>query len=138
MRATVIADASFCPKTKAAGWAAWITPDVGVRIQRAGKFLERPDDNNMAEAWAAMNGVAHAYRIGARVILLQSDCLAVGRMVSKGAYGYPAVRMTHFPDADIRFRHVRGHTTLGDRRSYVNRWCDAEAKRHMREVRDAL
>jgi hypothetical protein len=33
----------------------------------------------------------------------------------------------------IQFRHVKAHTRAQDARSWVNRWCDREAKIKMRE-----
>lgn len=38
---------------------------------------------------------------------------------------------------DLQLRHVRGHRH-GPSRQWVNRQCDAIAKRHMRERRDAI
>lgn len=138
MRATVITDASFCPKTKAGGWACWITPDVGTRVKLSGKFQNLPESATFAELWSAYNGLAVAYKMGARVILLQSDCMTVGTAISKpnGKHGFGPFRDEHIPDAVVQFRHVKGHTNDPAARSYVNRWCDAEAKRHMRELRD--
>jgi len=40
------------------------------------------------------------------------------------------------PDAVLEYRHVKGHTRTKDGRSYVNRWCDKAAKRHMRKQRE--
>ncbi len=36
----------------------------------------------------------------------------------------------------LRFyvRHIKGHTTLAEPRFYVNRWCDEEARRLMRQA----
>ena len=39
-------------------------------------------------------------------------------------------------DHGLRFyvRHVRGHATLAEPHFYVNRWCDEEARRLMRQA----
>ena len=34
--------------------------------------------------------------------------------------------------AIIEFRHVKAHSGVKDKRSYVNEWCDAEAKKQLR------
>lgn len=135
MRATVITDASFCPDTKACGWAAWIAPDLGERHRASGRFKDIAGDVNVAEVRAAINGITLAYRIGARIILIQSDSVAVASAIKKGKWGWAEARTLHFPDATVNYRHVKGHTNIQDARSFVNRWCDKEAKRHMKEMR---
>lgn len=36
--------------------------------------------------------------------------------------------------ATIEFRHVKAHSGVDDKRSYVNEWCDKEAKRRLRTI----
>jgi ribonuclease HI len=141
MRATVITDASHCSRTKAGGWAAWIAYDGGNKGRHAGAFRERPQDSGIAELQAVFNGLWIAYNAGARDILVQTDCMSVVHAIKgMGPYAelYRAARREYFPDAAIRSRHVKGHSGIQDSRSYCNRWCDAEAKRHMRKQRDEL
>lgn len=137
MKATVIADASFCPETKAAGWAVWIAADNG-KHKTSGRFKAQPISSGAAEVLAALNGIVLAYAMGARDILIQSDCIEVGSMVTKGKWDYAMIRSTRFPDAKVRYRHVKGHTKDEAARSWVNRWCDEEAKKHMKEQRREL
>lgn len=148
-RATVTADASFCPDTKAAGWAVWINvnwPDGRhMRIKKGGLFKERPPSSAWAEAQACWNGIFLAYGAGARDILVQNDCLSVVR--GCGGFGhtmvnaYKGARETYWPDAVLAWRWVKGHTggkcpQGGDnRRFFVNEWCDSEAKKYMRRQR---
>lgn len=138
MRATVTTDASFCVDTKACGWAAWIAPDVGDRFQVSGQFKDRVGDVNVAEVRAAINGIALAYRIGARTILIQSDSVAVAAAMKRGKWRWKEARERHFPDAEVQYRHVKGHTNSNDAQSFVNRWCDREARKHMKEMRRAI
>lgn len=133
MRATVITDASWCPKTKAGGWAAWISGISKPAIKKSGEFQTHPTTSNHGEILAALNGIAVAYQRGARGILLQSDCLGVQSAMDKPIW--KNARALHFPDAHVRYRHVKGHTSIGDARSYVNRWCDSEARTHMLSMR---
>lgn len=142
MRATVIADASFCSTTKAAGWAVWVAYDGGAKEKRSGVFRDRPPNSGIAELQAALNGIWLAYQHGARDILIQTDCESVVHAIkgANNAYGalWRDARDKYFPQAVIRARHVRGHTRVQDSRSWCNRWADAEAKRHMRTQREEL
>lgn len=130
VRATVITDASWCPQTKAGGWASWVTMSSG-RIKRAGLFKELAGTPTQAELWAALNGIWYAVEAGATDILVQTDCQGVVDQINKATI--PDLR--YFKGLNIIARHVRGHTKVDDSRSFVNRWCDTEAKVHMRKQR---
>lgn len=137
-RATIITDASFCSRTKAGGWAAWIAYDGGTKGRHSGMFRSRPPNSGIAELQAVLNGIWIAYQNGADDILVQTDCTAVVHAVrGVGAYGkeYLAAKVAHFPKAVVRAKHVRGHTSVADSRSWCNRWADTEAKKHMRKQR---
>jgi ribonuclease HI len=143
-KATVITDASWCPHTNAGGWAAWINvnyPGGGhQRLNRSGNFNKLVESSTWAEAYAAWNGIWLAYQMGARDILVQTDCLELvqrnGRPSSvKGASELNCAKEAYWPDARLRWRHVRGHTSGDDRRSWVNNWCDREARKYMRQQR---
>jgi ribonuclease HI len=138
MRATVIADASFCSRTKAGGWAVWVAYDGGTKGQHSGMFRSRPPSSGIAELQAVLNGLWIAHQNGARDILIQTDCMSVVHAINGvGAYAklYRDAHTKHFADATVRAKHVKGHTTIADARSWCNRWCDTEAKRHMRKQR---
>lgn len=134
-RATVIADASFCPMTRAGGWAVWINVNWANgnhrRIQQSGVFHTRAVNSTEAERWAAYNGIWIAYKVGARDILIQTDCLSV--VVGE----HSATFKKMWPDARIKWKHVKGHNlhNVQDRRTWVNNWCDKHAKRRMRAQR---
>jgi ribonuclease HI len=144
-KATVITDASWDSRTLAGGWAAWIRID-GVQgpIKGSGPLLKQPDQADTAEIMAAINGIYLARSRGAGAILLQTDCVLVVSMIRQTAKQKQMIRWNDYADrADINLgsltaKHVKGHTRVDDARSYVNRWCDSEAKRHMRVVRSRL
>lgn len=129
MRATVIADASWCPQTHAAGWACWIAGDGFKSKGFSGPVHKLCDSSNEAELQAVAIGVGLAHQLyGATNILVQSDCTHVEK---------------HFrplcpPGLTLRYKHVKGHTTIKDSRSWANRWCDREAKNNMRYLRALL
>lgn len=127
-RTTLIADASWCPDTRAGGWAVWVTVNKDGEVFRhnaKGRFKECPASALEAEVWALENGIYVARTKGAGPILAQSDCT--------GALGQLRRRYS-----DITFRHVKGHTKNQDSRSWVNRWCDRHARRQMKAHRQLL
>lgn len=143
MRATVISDASYCPETKAGGWAVWATLDGKERARQSGAFKTRPPSVNYAELWAALNGLVIARNMGAVEVLLQTDSLSVVQWINgKGGdhmrKHVAALLRTHAPGLTVRAKHVKGHTTHAEPRFWCNRWCDAEAGKHMRRQRKEL
>ena len=139
MKATVITDASFCHETKAGGWAAWIAYDGGTKEKQSGNFRSRPPNSGVAELQAALIGIWFAYKNGAREILIQTDCMSVVHAVQQrsGPYAskYREAQLEHFKDAKVRCKHVKGHSSTQDARSWCNRWCDEAAKIQMRKQR---
>lgn len=133
MRATVITDASFCHKTLASGWAAWITLDTKERIQKSGTFRDHPTSNTHAEQLAMFNAVTLAYLKGARDVLVQSDCLAVVKHSPAFRPRFEEVRLKHFPDCQVQFRWVPGHAGTDEPRLFAQDWCDRESRAIMRE-----
>lgn len=137
MRATIITDASWCPNTRAGGWAAWVTLESKERLRHHGPFRTQPQSSNEAELWASLNGIVLAYAAGARSLLVQSDCNHVV-LKATASEAYRTMRPLKFPEAEVRFRHVKGHTSHAGARYWVNRWCDRNARRHMRDQRKEL
>ena len=136
LAATVNCDASFCPHTKAAGWAVWIAVDGGVKHKQSGRFKHSPRTSNEAEFWAMLNGLwiaVHTY--GVTHALIQGDCRgALDKIMRR-----PVVVRNICDKVDhavsIRTKWVKAHTTTSDARSWVNDWCDRQAKRHMESER---
>jgi len=138
MKATVITDASFCPDTASAGWAAWVAYDKG-KIKQYGAFKRKPKDSAQAELWAAINGIAIASKAGAKKILLQTDCQQVVDLINREKDKvYQALALAKITDKPtIDAIHVKGHTNKSGARFWVNRWCDEKAGIVMREQRAA-
>lgn len=145
---TIFTDASFCAKTHAAGWAAWIKHQ-GKTMKFGGTPVSYIINSNHAEFVAAVNGIflAIKYVPEVKTLHLVSDCDRV--VMAIGAGRSPSValveerkicdfifELVNEHKVTIKSRHVRAHVRKGDRRNYVNNWCDAEAKRHMRHMRD--
>lgn len=144
VRATVITDASFCHRLKAAGWAGWVRIDGQPLIKEAGRLTPCATSTE-AEVKAALNGAWVAGRAGATHVLIQSDCMAVLHLIN-GRTKSPTLRQLwaefrRLPlCAGLRVtgRHVKGHGPVIDRRTFVNDWCDREAGYHMRQQREEL
>lgn len=89
---------------------------------------------------AAINGIWLAHTAGASRILLQTDCMAVIQTLSGSIYNerlrliWEKARL-RYQFGGIETRHVKGHTQVADKRSWVNRWCDREAGKYMRAQR---
>lgn len=129
--ATVIADASFCPDTRAGGWACWVSHQ-GPAVKKAGRFHRLPKNSTEAEAWALLNGIWYAARLGATHILGQSDCkMAMVSIERRKSY-------KGIPFEELVLRHVKGHSRRTEPRFYVNNWCDREARKVMRKWRNEL
>lgn len=142
-RATVIADASFCSQTRAAGFAVWIRMDtMGEPIKHHGTFKTAPTNSTEAEVWAALNGVAIARSHGATDVLVQSDCTSVVIAMTSPE---TMRKITALPEAAevleglrVQGRHVKGHTRGDTAARWVNNWCDTYAKLAMRKQRKSL
>lgn len=130
LRATVNVDASFCPRTRAAGWACWIAIDGGQKIKWSGKFHRRPKTSTEAELWAMLNGVWLAASAKVTHILVQGDCLAALNKLQRRDLD---ARLPHA--VSITTKHVKAHTDTASPRTWVNDWCDKAAKKHMMEQR---
>ena len=122
--ATITVDASFCPHSRCAGYAIWISYDKGPS-RYTGRFKRKPKNSTQAEKWAILNGLTIAKKLGFKKVSLNSDCKP-----AMSGNGWCDDEMT------VRYRHVKAHTSNAEPRFYVNRWADKHAKRHMRAWRD--
>lgn len=139
---TVNTDASYSHQRNAAGYAFYIICDL-FKIQKGGMFKKMPKNAMEAEMMCIANAL-HTILVQkelpkCKIIVINSDCLFCFPLVSKkskNAIGRAIYRILR----DLRkrlgmpkfeFRHVKAHTNVQDARSFVNRWCDAEAKRWM-------
>ncbi|RQT26124.1 ribonuclease HI [Burkholderia contaminans] len=146
MLVTIIADASWDPETGAGGYGYWSVSQRG-RRSGGGALKSLARNNNVAEMMAVVNGVhmafAHQIAMHGDSLLAQTDCQAAilafegkrllsidERMIVEGLN-----RLINANQADIRFKHVKGHTRGEVPRLWVNNHCDELAKTGMREAR---
>lgn len=70
-------------------------------------------------------------------IVAQTDCThVIWRFENERSTATNSV-LGYLRDAglSLRFKHVKAHSGAEDKRSYVNRWCDTNARREMRVIR---
>lgn len=74
---TIITDASYCPRTHCAGWAAWMVSDTQRSHIEGGQLKGTIEGSNVAELYAINNGIYVALRRGFISehdrVLIQSD-----------------------------------------------------------------
>lgn len=150
MLVTINTDASFHPQLKHGAYAFWAVCN-DFKITKSGVFKSKcfsPDD---AEAKCIINALTVILKAhtGITKIIVNTDSLNAIAILTKDIYHLKKYRVSVKMYAHIRqqyhlvlsskkcsveFRHVKAHSGTGDKRSYVNEWCDKEAKRQLRIV----
>jgi len=145
---TVNTDASFNSEYKIGGYAFYIVCDL-FKIQKSGYFKVNPKSPMEAEMMCMANAL---YTLAAQKelpstnwIIINSDCLFAFEKIklkSQNNLGKTVAQLlrkvriaTSYRDVikpKFEFRHVKAHNGSPDARSYVNEWCDREAKKWMR------
>lgn len=147
MKVTIITDASWCPKTKVAGYSGWIACERG-KIRFTGTLKSEVDSSNIAELMGLCNVVQRAGQEGyikrGDELLLQTDCMNTlhvfnGHREKPNAQEKLAINFLYglasTLNLKIKCKHVKGHTSINDARSITNRLCDKAAKSEMRKAR---
>jgi ribonuclease HI len=150
MRVTIIADASQCSETKVGGYGFWIVSRRG-KYAGSGVFKGSVAGASEAEMMSMVNALHMSIALGIAQkgddVLIQSDCMsAMALMQGRTRRVLPqyvsALERFRKLKADyslkVEFRHVRGHTDTGDRRSAAQRLADQRARAQMRAARKAL
>lgn len=145
---TINTDASFCPDTKAGGYAFYIRGD-DFKLTKAGSFKYKVKNPTDAEAKCIINAL-HTLSIQSLpqvdVIVINTDsktCIdhMSGLQPSK-LYGRGKALAHRIKNKcraeEVKFKHVKAHTGKNDSRSWVNEWCDQQAKVWMRKKRAEL
>lgn len=152
MNVTIIADASVCPDTGAAGYSFWIACERG-KEGKHGPMRELVRDSTEGEMMALLNGLHYAHKqlyiMPGDEVLLQSDCRnALEILKTFRKHKKPEVdklirfyhKLVKAAGVEVRFKHVKGHTKLAVKgaRFTVNRKCDKEARKGMKARRKLL
>lgn len=147
MRVTIIADASFCPQTGAAGYGWWTACERG-KQGGGGAIKDKVCSSSAAEMIALVNALDLSLRFnlvqGGDHILFQTDCMAAidaykGKRMELNKSERAAKKlfydMKRQHDLTYSFRHVKGHTNRTEARFVTNNLCDMRAKAGMRLAR---
>jgi ribonuclease HI len=147
MNITINTDASFCPITKASGYAFYIVCDE-FKITKGGVFKKKPKNAELAEVMCIGNALATllAQNTTTKVnyLIINTDCLNGIEHLKYRKGVYKQVRQLKRKAYDkfrvrrVELRHVRAHNGAPDARSWVNEWCDQEAKKWMRKQRNEI
>lgn len=133
---TVLTDASFCPKQRVGGWAVWIVCE-DERYKRFDAFFELLATSQEAEIKAIINGLWIANRLfSPDHFHVVSDCTTAMAAISRSGTKWNAKVLEIIGERRLTFKHVKAHSGVGDRRSYVNEWCDFHAKMAMKRQRN--
>lgn len=146
MHVTILADASHCPTTKAAGYGFWIASGRG-KWAGHGALRGRIATSTQAEMMAVVNALHTAIvrQLVAQedVVLMQIDCLAAIDSFNRARQlleeevkvvdHYDKLCKAH--RLVVMFRHVKAHTGKGGSRFVSNSHCDKSAKKEMRRQR---
>lgn len=142
---TINSDASYMAYVKRGSYAYWIKGDDGFHVKHAGVFRDHLPNSSVAELLAfekalqELNKKIPLERRKDVLIFVNTDCQWVidvleGRVLnSKYRILMKAVRHAA-RDYEIVARHVKAHTgDLTQARSWVNNWCDKQAKTVLKE-----
>lgn len=145
---TINTDASFDSETGAGGYAFWIVCNHFV-IKKAGFFKGKTNNCNEAEVKCIANALSELCKQPnlpiSKFLVINTDSKQGMSMIKqrKNKIGERTNDLWKTAIKKIqakvsKFKHVKAHTNADNARSYVNNWCDEEAKKHMKVQRQIL
>lgn len=147
MNITILADASHCPDTKAAGYAYWIASTRG-SFGGAGPLKGKVETSTLAEVMAIANAVhiaiARKSVVNGDTILCQTDCEAAislfeDRRSKPSVFEYKVKlhidQLIKDNSIILMFKHIKAHSGQRGARFIANDKCDKSARKEMRRQR---
>lgn len=142
---TITTDISYCYQTKRAAYAFWISTENGP-IKKSGMLKGDLNGSTTAEVLCIANAVHFLVKnsFRCRRLIVNTDSMHGATLIRtfrkhRNKHIEKAIELinaTLFGRFDeVIYRHVKAHNGTNDKRSYVNDWCDREAKRVMREFK---
>ncbi len=153
MIVTINTDASFSKKYHRGSYAFWIACDE-FKIMHSGMLRKKASNPSIAEYRCVINAfhVLFGMKTTRKItkIIVNTDSMNVIHLATNDKEAIQKydliswgrhlnltlqmllVRKKHFK-TPIEYRHVRSHQDTLSRRTWVNEWCDVEAKKHMGE-----
>jgi ribonuclease HI len=154
---TINTDASYSNKHKVGTYAFWIFSDR-FKIKKAGVLKKSAPNPTIAEFRCIINAFTTVFMqdLGdVKKIVLNTDSLNCIHLIAGNKklikryglhFGAPYVqKLTELrlqsktiSQIPIELKHVKAHTMAKDGRSFVNEWCDTEAKKWMSKTLKVL
>jgi len=137
---TIFTDASFCPHTRAMGWAVWIKYGDNQTVKWQGGH---EGDGNQHSNHAERHGLKKALWmckelqkrnrmvLKDKIVVIQCDCQHELNNLDTSV-------LTKLGVTYVKKKWVKAHTGKDDKRSSVNDWCDRMAYEEMSKVRAEL
>jgi len=156
MIVTVNTDASFIHEHKRGSYAFWIVCN-DFKILKSGVLKTKVTRPEVAEGMCIINALhilsIHDLSKVTRVIV-NTDCQNAIYVLTNNKRNINRYGLTQMKgqlldkyfsvvnklgiNHKIEFRYVKAHNGAHDARSYVNEWCDAQAKSQIRKLREQL
>lgn len=146
---TINTDASFCPDTKFGAYAFWIVSNQ-FKIQKSAILKKTCKTSHEAELKCILNAIVTIKNeIGTNKIVINTDSMNSiyiltndRNMIDKYrlTWGKPYHKMykaiiKRYKQCSIEFRHVKAHQDTSTARTWVNDWCDSQAKQQLKIAR---
>jgi hypothetical protein len=135
---TIFTDASFCPDTKASGWAVWIKyGENGTVVKHKGGYIAGGYEHSYnAEKFALEMSVDmcrllkehNRMVLKDKIVVIESDCQGALNSLDTSV-------LTNLGVSYVKRKWVKAHTNRNDKRSVVNNWCDVTAYAEMKKLR---
>lgn len=147
MICTINTDASYSPISKRAAYAFWIVSN-NFTIKKSGLFRELCQKPEEAELKSILNAIFMVKeQTELSKIIINTDCLNAihiltldNKSIQKykltwGKYYYKMyLKYTKRKSFKVEFRHVKAHNDTDTSRTWVNNWCDKQAKTELRKT----
>lgn len=144
MLVTINTDASFAYEKKLGAYAFWIVCN-DFRIKKSGVLKGKCISSDEAEMKCILNAIYTLYKANksiSRIIINTDSRNSIMMLTSENKTPKTKLRygdifiiynklLKKLPY--IEYRHVKAHTSVSDKRSFVNRWCDREAKINLKK-----
>lgn len=138
---TVFTDASWCPQTKAAGWAVWMKYHKPGEVKPTTEYKAGGVLSIGSSYDAEVRGLVEARQIILRLIPdLRGKSVVIACDNQQAIDTFDETDLFKAGAVYVDVRHVKAHKhkAIRDAREDVNEWCDTHAKIHMRRMRDAI
>lgn len=150
MNVTIFADASYCNELRVGGYGFWVACERGKKAGGGRLKTNDVSSSTVAEMMALANAlhcaIAHGLVLDNDTVLLQTDCMAAidafegrrTRLIQQELQIIAFMRkLIEKGKLKLTYRHVKGHTGNGDRRSVTNHLCDKRARKGLNAARTA-